>query len=100
MSGRRPTNSASCPLTESSRIAGLLAEVGVCSNAMMDQFWEMYAAYKTKKPWQNIRDTDWGKSTEVTSTVKESNGQYFLQKGKGKQWLDLCKEAHIEVVGE
>ena len=81
------------------RVAGLLAEVGICTCAMMDQFWEMYEAYKTKKPWQTINDTEWGQSTKVVSTVKESNGQYWLQKGRGKDWLAGCVKAHIEVVG-
>ena len=82
------------------RIAGLLATVGVCSNAMMDQFWEMYEAYKTKKPWQTMKDTDWGKSTELTLSLTQTNGQYWLQKGKGKQWLEGCTQVDIEVVGK
>ena len=81
--------------------AGLLAEVGVCSNAAMDQYWEMYEAYKSKKPWQSIKDTAWGKSTTIDQKIAETTGgQYWLQKGKGSQWLAACKEVNIEVVGK
>ena len=67
---------------------------------MMDQFWEMYAAYKTKKPYEQMKDTSWGKSEVVDSTYRVSDGQYFLQTGRGKQWLEHCTQAHIEVVGK
>ena len=66
----------------------------------MDQFWEMYTAYKTKKPSERMKDTEWGRSDQVKSSVKVSDGQYFIQTGKGKQWLEHCTEAHIEVVGK
>ena len=89
-----------CMLTDVvNSIAGLLAEVGVCTNSMMDQFLEMYIAYKKKKPWQKIADTDWGRSTTAEPTLKETNGQYWLQKGKGKEWLAACEKPDIQVVG-
>ena len=42
--------------------AGLVAQIGLCENSAMDQFWEMYTAYKQRKSEEKLRDTAWGKS--------------------------------------
>jgi uncharacterized protein (DUF2235 family) len=42
--------------------AGLVANVGICKTFAMDDFPEMYSAYKLRKPGQLLEDTEWSKS--------------------------------------
>lgn len=61
--------------------AGLVANIGLCADTAMDQFWMAYDAYKQRgeKP---IMETDW-----------------YLHNG-GNEWLANCdKNVSIEVVG-
>ncbi|KAL3422221.1 peptidoglycan binding domain containing protein [Phlyctema vagabunda] len=62
--------------------SGLVARIGLCSNAMMDDFYRMYNAYKKKKATDQIKDTDWGRTP------------------RGMMWLGGCqKDINIKVVG-
>jgi hypothetical protein len=81
-------------------LSGLVADIGICSNAMMDQFWEMYEAY-TSRGQDNIRATKWGKGETPNDWKGKSDGKTWQGKGKGNVWLDSCdKNFTIEVVGE
>ena len=67
----------------------------------MDEFWEMYTAYCSKKDSVRLDDTPWGKSP-----CKEYDAQKIAQKiegakGTGKVWLEKCdRHVNIEVVGK
>ena len=77
-----------------SSLAGLVASVGVCRNDMMDQFWEMYDAYCSKRPGQKLESTEWGQSGPDYKGLKG-------QKGNGSAWLRGCfKDVNIKVVGK
>ena len=81
-------------------LSSLVASVGICSNAMMDQFWEMYEAYTTRNK-DDIKDTKWGKGEIPTEWKGKEPGQTWQGKGKGNDWLNDCnKQFTIEVVGE
>jgi len=59
-----------------------VATVGLCSNSMMDDFYLMYNAYKTKLPQHPITDTKWA------------------QTPGGGEWLGRCdRNPNIKVVG-
>lgn len=62
--------------------AGLVARIGISTNAYIDDFWKMYAAYKLKKAHEPIEKTTWGQTEE------------------GQEWLRQCdKNFTIKCVG-
>jgi hypothetical protein len=81
-------------------LSSLVANIGICTNAMMDQFWEMYEAYTTRKN-KDIRETEWGQGKTPTEWKGMKTGETWQGKGKGDVWLASCdKKFTIEVVGE
>ena len=80
-------------------LAGLVATVGICTNAMMDQFWEMYEAYCSRGDY-HIEATAWGRGEKPTEWKGKDKGLKWQGKGKGDVWLKACdKNFTIQVVG-
>ena len=61
----------------------------------MDDFWEMYSAYCSKKDTDSLEKTPWGRSPCDDYEVPEGG------KGNGQYWLEQCyHNVDIRVVGK
>ena len=62
---------------------------------MMENFWEMYTAYTSKKDTDPIEQTAWGRSPCTDYKVPEGG------KANGRFWLEQCdRHVNIQVVGK
>lgn len=83
--------------------AGLVCRVGICKPSAMNQFWEMYANYKSlapETPFEKCVWPKWWDGAPEEYTIKVGDEEKTFKKGAGYDWFAKAeKEVSIKVVG-
>lgn len=56
-----------------------MANVGICTNPMLDSFYKMYSAYRLKDHGQLLKDTTWAKSEDGLAWFEKTNSRVIIK---------------------